>query len=137
MIYRDLIPDAELKAFVQAMNARAKASNNGGRIDIPLLRDRILESGGRCEWCGVSVVGSAFEVDHIISLSQGGGNVAENLVVACPSCNRKKGEKHPARFAQEISRNAKTMTPFVTRILQIYDVPPAVQLSLFDDEDNM
>lgn len=138
MIYRDLIPDDELKAFAQAMNARAKASQRGGIITVPLLRDRILESGGRCEWCGVSVVASAFEVDHIISLSQGGGNIPENLVVSCPSCNRRKAEKHPVHFAQEISRTAPTITPFVEQVLKSYDLPPSVQLSLFGDEgDNM
>ncbi len=136
MIYRDLIPDDELRAFVHTMNTRAKAAQRGGKMSVALLRDRILASGGRCEWCGVSVVGLAFEVDHIISLRNGGGNVAENLVVACQPCNRQKADKHPVRFAQEVSRTAPTITPFVRQLLQNYDTPPTIQLSLFDEDDD-
>jgi hypothetical protein len=136
MIYRDIIPSKELEAFAHAMNTRAKLVGVAGFIDITGLRDRILSCGGRCQWCDVSVVGQAIEIDHIISLNQGGGNVPENLVVSCPSCNRKKGTKHPVTFAQEISRTASLITPFVETILKHYEAPPHHQLSLFDLDDD-
>ncbi len=133
MNYQDIIPQLELVAFAHAMNSRAKSLNINGRIDVTELRDRILASGGCCEWCGASVVNASFEVDHVVSLSNGGSNSPQNLVVACPSCNRKKGRKHPARFAQEISVEVGLQTRFVKLVLQRYDMPASTQPSLFDD----
>ena len=102
-----------------------------GRLSASDLRDRILESGGQCEWCGKGLVNADFELDHIISLRQRGVNAAENLVVACPDCNRKKGQKHPARFAAEISAQTRRKTALVDRILQHYAMNALEQAPLF------
>lgn len=47
---------------------------------------------GLCYYCGVEV-GEKYEVDHVDPISQGGSDSAWNLVIACPSCNRSKGDK--------------------------------------------
>ena len=48
---------------------------------------------GACEYCLIHQKFSIYrhEVDHIIALKHGGQTVAENLVLACLSCNRHKG----------------------------------------------
>jgi len=136
MIYSDFLDDDELKAYAQSINSRAKGRNKSGQILIAHLRDRIYDSGGKCEWCALSIVGQAFEVDHILSLSNGGDNTVDNLAVACPDCNRSKASKHPARFAQETYARTGTMTPLLKRVLDSYDMEARVQQSFFDTDND-
>jgi hypothetical protein len=51
----------------------------------------------RCGYCGVSEseVGGMLEVDHFQPLSHGGTDELSNLVYACTSCNRFKGDYWP------------------------------------------
>ncbi|MEL6408461.1 MAG: HNH endonuclease signature motif containing protein [Chloroflexota bacterium] len=133
MKYSDFLDKTELKTQVQAMNARAKADGKAGRLTVAGLRDRIYASGGKCEWCTVSLVGQDFEVDHIIPLQRGGENTADNIAVACPACNRRKSAKHPARFAQETVAQTGERTPLIVRVLTYYDAEATVQQSLFSD----
>jgi HNH endonuclease len=135
MIYDDFLDDDELKTYVQSINSRAKALKKKGRVTVFSLRHRIYDSGGKCEWCTVSIVKKPFEVDHIVSLSSDGDNEEDNLAVACPNCNRIKATKHPARFAQEIYARTGIMTPLLQRILDDYDIEATVQKSLFDTLD--
>src|SRR5271170_7407830 len=53
-----------------------------------LLRDR-----NSCQYCGVKFHPSVLTLDHVIPKSKGGRASFENLVAACPSCNRKKADK--------------------------------------------
>jgi hypothetical protein len=43
-----------------------------------------------CQYCGSK---SKLTIDHVIPRSKGGDNSWENLVVACSSCNTKKGDR--------------------------------------------
>ena len=132
MIYQDLLDDADLTAYARSLNSRAKALDITGRVSAVELRDCILQSGGRCAWCAVNLVGAEFELDHIISLRQGGANTVDNLTVSCPNCNRRKSQSHPARFAQESMARLGAMTPLLKRLFDFYDIQPTVQRSLFD-----
>lgn len=134
MIYQDLLDEVALERYAAALNSRAGRARVNGRLKADGLRDRILESRGRCEWCGLSLVNAEFELDHVLSLRQGGANSAANLVVACPDCNRHKGQKHPARFAAEIYRETGRRTELLTRLFQRYGLDPAQQLPLFAEE---
>jgi hypothetical protein len=136
MIYSDFLDDNELNTYAQAINSRAKALQKNGRITVAILRDRIYASGGKCDWCTVSILKQPFEVDHIISLGTGGGNDSDNLAVACPDCNRAKASKHPARFAQEIYARTGNMTVLLQRVLDFYNVEAVVQKSLFDSAED-
>jgi 5-methylcytosine-specific restriction endonuclease McrA len=53
---------------------------------------------GKCYWC-LSPVGKTYHVDHVVPLAKGGSNGPENIVIACPSCNVRKGAELPAEFA--------------------------------------
>ena len=135
MKYQDHLDGAALEQYASALNARAKQARASGRLSAANLRGRILESGGRCEWCGKPVVNADFELDHIISLKQRGSNTAENLAVACPDCNRQKGQKHPARFAAEVSLRMRRKTALVERILGHYAIDSFAQASLFAEPE--
>ena len=50
-------------------------------------------AAGRCEYCGVLDPGGFFphHVDHVIAEQHGGDTRLDNLALACPDCNWKKG----------------------------------------------
>lgn len=85
--------------------ARARAHRRRARV---LLAEgthgaddiaRILEGQkSRCWWCQ-GILKDEYHVDHRIALARGGGNGADNIVIACPDCNRRKGTQSPAEFA--------------------------------------
>lgn len=53
----------------------------------------LLESQqGQCAYCAVALEDD-FHVDHVVPLSRGGGNGADNICLACPPCNFSKGNK--------------------------------------------
>lgn len=135
MRYRDRLDPTALKKYAAAFNSRARAVGAGGTIDPDALRGVILDSGGRCGWCHRDLMDTEFEIDHILSLNQGGANTADNLTTACIPCNREKSDKHPARFAR-VKYAQGLDTPLIRRILRDYQADDAaVQLSLFADED--
>ena len=43
----------------------------------------------RCQYCGTT--SSRLTIDHVIPRHRGGGHHWDNLVTACPLCNRRKG----------------------------------------------
>ena len=134
MRYQDHLDLKELKTYADAMNRRARGLRRRGRITPEFLRSVILESGGKCAWCDENLVDKDFEIDHVLSLIQGGSNQVDNLAMTCPSCNRKKGEKHPARFGLEIAAQTGIKTKFVAALLETYDTLPTIQKSLFGDD---
>lgn len=46
---------------------------------------------GHCLYCYNRL--DTYHVDHIVPLSRGGGNGADNIALACPSCNLSKNNK--------------------------------------------
>lgn len=136
MNYTDFLDDNDLKALAQSMNHRAKQANHAGRLSITDLRHRIYASGGQCEWCTVSILKQPFEVDHIIAIVRGGSNLPENIAVSCPTCNRRKSDKHPARFAQETYARTGILTALIQRVFAYYEVEGQIQKSLFEETDD-
>lgn len=63
------------------------------------LRLRVFERDKYvCQYCGCHVDNP--ECDHVTPRSRGGESSMENLVTACPSCNRSKGAKTPEEWMQ-------------------------------------
>jgi hypothetical protein len=54
-----------------------------------LVRQR---AAGRCEYCGFveKFARFKFQIEHIIARQHGGGDVADNLAIACGFCNLHK-----------------------------------------------
>lgn len=132
MIYSDFLNEAELQEYARSINVRARGAAAVGEISAAALRDRILESGGRCEWCASRLVQQPFEVDHVVSLREGGRNTPDNLAIACPDCNRAKAARPPLRFAQETYARTATMTRLLRALFDQFDVEALAQRSLFD-----
>ena len=60
------------------------------------LRKRVAaQAGHRCGYCRTStfLVGTEFEIDHIVPESFGGRTEEENLWLACPTCNGHKSNR--------------------------------------------
>jgi 5-methylcytosine-specific restriction endonuclease McrA len=60
------------------------------RVDLRVIawRDRY-----RCYLCGRALTRKQVTLDHVIPLSRGGAHTADNLKVACLSCNCRKGSR--------------------------------------------
>ena len=52
-----------------------------------------------CQYCGRQT--QHLTIDHVIPRHKGGGHEWDNLVAACPPCNRRKGGRNPQ---EEIGR---------------------------------
>lgn len=72
---------------------RARLLSAGGtytRHDVARL---LIAQKKQCWWCECRL--ADYHVDHRIPLARGGSNDASNLVISCPTCNRKKSAKMP------------------------------------------
>lgn len=81
-----------------ARRRRARQLGNGGSHTAADIRAQYERQRGRCFYCREKV-GKAFHVDHVLPIALGGSDGPENLVVACPSCNRHKSAMHPMDWA--------------------------------------
>lgn len=82
--------------------AKRRRQESGG-ISTSDLAEWISDQKKVCYWCG-SDCKDKFHVDHYVPLSKEGKHEAENLVIACPTCNLRKSAKDPYDFAQEVGR---------------------------------
>jgi 5-methylcytosine-specific restriction endonuclease McrA len=64
-----------------------------------------------CQYCGQHKPG--LTVDHVIPRSRGGESVWENIVAACASCNRRKGNRTPREASMHPKRRPKPPGPLV------------------------
>jgi 5-methylcytosine-specific restriction endonuclease McrA len=79
-------------AHVRNREARVRA--NGGTHTAKDIQIQYDLQEGECFYCG-KTLGDRYHVDHVMPVSLGGSNGPENLVIACPRCNIRKGAKHP------------------------------------------
>ena len=61
------------------------------------LDDMYASQNGLCCYCEIDISGG-YEADHLLPLSRGGSNGAENLALACKPCNRRKHAKTAEEF---------------------------------------
>ena len=64
-----------------------------------------------CQYCGSRK--SGLTVDHVIPRSRGGKSVWENIVAACASCNRRKGNRLPREIQMHPRKRPKAPGPTV------------------------
>ena len=77
-------------------NRRARKLAAGGTFTKKDIDNKMVQQEGKCFYCA-KILG-LYHVDHFIPLAKGGSNAAENIVIACPSCNLRKGDLMPNVF---------------------------------------
>ncbi len=61
-------------------------------MDMPLREFVRRRAQGQCEYCTLEQRNSLrFHIEHIIAKQHGGGDVEDNLALACHRCNFQKG----------------------------------------------
>jgi 5-methylcytosine-specific restriction endonuclease McrA len=85
------------KVRAAKVRRRARKRNATGSFTAEDIKAIYKSQEGRCWWCQCEV-GDTYHIDHIIPLARGGSNAANNLVIACPTCNLQKGAKMPHEF---------------------------------------
>jgi 5-methylcytosine-specific restriction endonuclease McrA len=63
-------------------------------------REILRRDNYRCQYCGRST--SRLTIDHVVPRHRGGGHSWENLVTACPECNRRKGGRTLAQAGMKL-----------------------------------
>lgn len=58
-------------------------------------RNLLLRDGYRCQYCGREPGARDLNVDHVVPRSRGGRDSWDNLVIACRTCNLRKGKNTP------------------------------------------
>ena len=83
---------------VSKQRYRARKAAVGGTFNADDIGIMLTNQKGRCWWCGKKTLAKGYQIDHRIPLSKGGDNNPSNLVLACPTCNRRKLSKLPHEF---------------------------------------
>ena len=93
-------------------NHKRRAVIKGGSVSTEELQ-QLIDDNTKCFYCGCVVTDDNRHIDHFIPLSKGGLHDLHNLVVACATCNLKKGTKMPEEFItqqpQKLTREGKEM----------------------------
>lgn len=89
-----------IKVYAAARRARKAGAATGCRKAYrAFVRWARNEPSIPCRWCGEDTRPRVRHIDHVIPLARGGADSVENLCVACPDCNMRKGSKLPEEFA--------------------------------------
>ena len=59
------------------------------------LRRKMLKNCPACHWCGLIITLDTSTIEHIIPLSKGGLDCANNRTLACEPCNSARGNNMP------------------------------------------
>ncbi len=81
------------------------------RVPVPspgdVLKYIFRRDGGKCQYCGKKFPKSEFTIDHVTPRSFGGKSVWDNVVCACPKCNRRKGGRTPEQAKMRLITKPK------------------------------
>lgn len=91
------------KIRIAASDKRAlKKRNSAGKLSPDIASRLLVLQRGKCAVCKTKLKMTGYDLDHIVPLSKGGAHADSNLQLTCPRCNRKKSNKDPIRFMQEM-----------------------------------
>jgi 5-methylcytosine-specific restriction endonuclease McrA len=77
---------------IRVTNSRRRAGTGFTVIEWEQL---VSAYNGRCAYCGDR---TRLEADHRTPVARGGANTIDNIVPACPSCNRRKAKRTEAEY---------------------------------------
>lgn len=64
----------------------------------------IARDGASCVWCGRELWRRDLTLEHVVPRSRGGHMTAENAVVACRSCNKRRGSRPVDAYVRDLLR---------------------------------
>ena len=70
-------------------------------VDVEQL---IARDGPACVWCGRELWRRDLTLEHVVPRSRGGHMTAENALVACRRCNRRRGSKPVDAYVRQLLR---------------------------------
>lgn len=89
------------------------------RVRVRLTKKEILRRDGYCcQYCGRRLL--RLTVDHVIPRRLGGQHRWDNVVSACPNCNRKKGGKTLKAASMQLLRQPREPVPTAFYIFAPY-----------------
>lgn len=88
---------------------------DGSKTSIP-IRIRIAQRDKMCMYCGIKFPTKSvrFVLEHMVPVSQGGKTTDDNCVLACWSCNTKKGGRTPEQAGMELIQDGSILDPNVS-----------------------
>lgn len=87
------------KGKLMSRNAyyKRRAICKGGDVTTEQLQE-LVRNSPNCHYCKCAITDGNRHIDHYIPLSRGGLHTLDNLVIACSTCNLRKGSKMPEEF---------------------------------------
>lgn len=82
-----------------AARRRARQIANGGNYAEADIKRQFSAQSGKCYYCHAEF-NPVYHIEHVVPLVRGGSNSPENIVLACPKCNRAKGSKLPHEWPE-------------------------------------
>jgi len=72
---------------------------------VPVKVEQLIERDGpACVWCGRELWRRDLTLEHVVPRSRGGHATAENAVVACRSCNKRRGSRPVDAYVRDLLR---------------------------------
>lgn len=105
-LYEVLAPSdmpAVIEAKAEQRQSEAKSEPNHYR-DADLRAGVFDRDGWRCTYCGDEITSATATLDHIVPVSKGGADDAENLAAACLICNSIKSGRTFEEAAPDLLR---------------------------------
>jgi 5-methylcytosine-specific restriction endonuclease McrA len=70
---------------------------------VPVKVEQLIERDGpACVWCGRELWRRDLTLEHVVPRSRGGHLTAENAVVACRTCNKRRGSRPVDAYVREL-----------------------------------
>lgn len=103
-------------------NSRPNRESVSKRLGKRIVSQIHARDGHKCLYCGATAIstGAHLHLDHLTPRSLGGADVATNLVLACRSCNSRRGNRSVAAFlavSPELSITARAVRAQARRAL--------------------
>jgi 5-methylcytosine-specific restriction endonuclease McrA len=91
----------------------AKQHPNRKKISKVVRRTLYEINDGHCAYCGREFCKNVWrEIDHIIPVSKGGSNTAENMTVCCQNCNARKQGFSLDEYRERLEKKVKAKVRF-------------------------
>ena len=72
---------------------------------MPLTIEHLVQRDGpACVWCGREPWRRDLTLEHLVPRSRGGHTTPDNVVVACRSCNKRRGSRPVDAYVRELLR---------------------------------